>query len=61
MSHALNIKKVIMNEYSEENLLKAEKIVSDNKDYIKEKDLLNRIQMFRLYKFAKKWIKSNKL
>ena len=46
-----------MNEYTAENLLKAEKIVSDNKDYNKEKDLLNRIQMFELYKFARKWIK----
>jgi len=46
-----------MNEYNAENLLKAEQIVFDNKDYNKEKDLLTRIQMFELYKFAKKWIK----
>jgi hypothetical protein len=45
-----------MSEYTIENLLKVKKIVSDNKDYNKEKNLLDRIQRFELYKFGKKWI-----
>lgn len=49
-----------MNDFTRENLEKAEKIVADNKDYNKEKDLLTRIQMFELYKFAKNWIKKYK-
>ncbi|MGB0881871.1 MAG: hypothetical protein ACPGSO_02880 [Vicingaceae bacterium] len=50
-----------MNDFTKENLEKAKKIVEDNKGYNKEKDLLTRIQMFELYKFAKNWIKKYKL
>ena len=50
-----------MNDFTIENLEKAKKIVADNKHYNKEKDLLIRIQMFELYKFAKNWIKKYKL
>ena len=42
-------------------LIIAKRIIKQNKDYNKEKDLLTKIQMFELYKFAKNWIKKYKL
>tara|TARA_R110001606_G_scaffold302146_1_gene449657 strand:+ start:516 stop:683 length:168 start_codon:yes stop_codon:yes gene_type:complete len=48
------------NEFTKENLLKAKKIILNNKFYNKEKDLKNRIQMFEIYNYAKNWIKKYK-
>ena len=49
-----------MEEFSEENLLKAKKILLKNKHYNREKDLKTKIQMFEVYKYAKNWINKYK-
>ena len=45
-------------EYIEENLALAEQVFNDNKDYSKEENLLDRIQSFNLYRYARNWIRS---